>query len=180
MFSATVQPLVHSLMQGTNALVFAYGVTNSGKTYTIHGNEANGSEGILPRIFRSGFTMLELLQSPEGREHDVVNEFGNYDNFEVIQRHFDPTASYSIVFSALEIYNEKLVDLLDSRGKDLKMVEESGEMLVKGIQEVEVKSFADATQQLRMAKGRIQMGQTSCNNDSGQGFSNAGKFIFFP
>eukprot|EP00667_Euglena_gracilis_P008394 EG_transcript_8505 len=178
-FRASVLPLVHSLVQGTSALVFAYGVTNSGKTYTIHGPEGHGgeAEGVLPRIFRSAFTMLDLLQAPEGREQDVVREFGNFDNFEVIQRGFDPTAAYAVVFSALEIYNEKLVDLLDLRGagaslgKDLKMVEEGGEMVVKGLQELEVKNVAEALGHLRAARSRIQMGQTMCNADSSRSHS---------
>uniref|UniRef100_A0A7S4G546 Kinesin motor domain-containing protein n=1 Tax=Eutreptiella gymnastica TaxID=73025 RepID=A0A7S4G546_9EUGL len=170
-FTTVVQPLVHSLVRGMSSLVFAYGVTNSGKTYTVHGLEGEDNEGILPRIFRSAFTALELLEEPEGKGYEIVDEFGNYDNFEVIQQQYDPQAQYVILFSALEIYNEKLLDLLDGKSKDLKLVEESGEMVVKGVQEMEVKTLDEALQLLRNARSRIQTGQTLCNADSSRSHS---------
>ncbi|XP_078543417.1 kinesin-like protein KIF20A [Lissotriton helveticus] len=46
-FEGTVKDLVNYLVDGKNALVFTYGVTNSGKTFTIQGTPKDG--GILPR-----------------------------------------------------------------------------------------------------------------------------------
>lgn len=46
-FEGTVKDLVNYLVDGKNTLVFTYGVTNSGKTFTIQGTPKDG--GILPR-----------------------------------------------------------------------------------------------------------------------------------
>ncbi|XP_067836181.1 kinesin-like protein KIF20A [Heptranchias perlo] len=47
LFDGTVKDLVKQFLQGQNSLVFTYGVTNAGKTYTIQGTAKDG--GILPR-----------------------------------------------------------------------------------------------------------------------------------
>ncbi|KAM9308045.1 kinesin-like protein KIF20A [Gastrophryne carolinensis] len=46
-FDGTMKDLVNSFVQGQNGLVFTYGVTNAGKTFTIQGTPKDG--GILPR-----------------------------------------------------------------------------------------------------------------------------------
>uniref|UniRef100_A0A803SQ36 Kinesin-like protein n=1 Tax=Anolis carolinensis TaxID=28377 RepID=A0A803SQ36_ANOCA len=46
-FDAAMKDVVTDVLNGKNWLVYTYGVTNSGKTYTIQGNGADG--GILPR-----------------------------------------------------------------------------------------------------------------------------------
>jgi hypothetical protein len=62
-FKSTTLPLVQNLLQGENGLIFAYGVTNSGKTYTIQGGQGPGQGGILPRALNVIFTGLEGLHS---------------------------------------------------------------------------------------------------------------------
>lgn len=63
-FAKTTLPLVQDLLDGQNGLIFAYGVTNSGKTYTIQGGNKPGSGGILPR------TLDVIFNSVEGRQSD--------------------------------------------------------------------------------------------------------------
>ncbi|XDV17271.1 hypothetical protein PO909_023167, partial [Leuciscus waleckii] len=46
-FEGTISSQVHEFLHGKNALVFSYGVTNAGKTYTIQGSQKD--PGILPR-----------------------------------------------------------------------------------------------------------------------------------
>eukprot|EP00062_Callorhinchus_milii_P006809 gi/632947726/ref/XP_007889193.1/ PREDICTED: kinesin-like protein KIF20A [Callorhinchus milii] len=46
-FDGTIKNLVKQFLKGQNSLVFTYGVTNAGKTYTIQGTPKDG--GILPR-----------------------------------------------------------------------------------------------------------------------------------
>ena len=46
-FDSTMLPIVEDVLNGHNGLVFTYGVTNSGKTYTVQGTPKDG--GILPR-----------------------------------------------------------------------------------------------------------------------------------
>ncbi|TFK93524.1 kinesin-domain-containing protein [Polyporus arcularius HHB13444] len=60
-FSKTTLPLVRDVLEGRNALLFAYGVTNSGKTYTIQGGSEAGSAGIIPRTLDVIFNSIEGL-----------------------------------------------------------------------------------------------------------------------
>ena len=62
-FTKTTLPLVQDLLQGQNALLFAYGVTNSGKTYTVQGGGDPSSAGILPRTLDVIFNSVDHLQS---------------------------------------------------------------------------------------------------------------------
>lgn len=54
---------MRDLLNGENGLVFAYGVTNSGKTYTIQGGSSKGSAGLLPRTLDVIFNSLDGLHS---------------------------------------------------------------------------------------------------------------------
>ena len=60
-FSKTTLPLVRDVLEGQNGLLFTYGVTNSGKTYTIQGGSSEGSAGILPRTLDVIFNSIEGL-----------------------------------------------------------------------------------------------------------------------
>ncbi|XP_076142338.1 kinesin-like protein KIF20B isoform X2 [Alosa pseudoharengus] len=57
MFDGTVKTLVKDVLEGGNSLVFTYGVTNAGKTYTFLGPETNA--GILPRSLNVIFSSIE-------------------------------------------------------------------------------------------------------------------------
>ncbi|KAF8272945.1 P-loop containing nucleoside triphosphate hydrolase protein [Lactarius quietus] len=61
-FVKTTLPLVRSLLDGEDGLLFAYGVTNSGKTYTMQGGSHESSAGILPRTIDVLFNSVEGLQ----------------------------------------------------------------------------------------------------------------------
>ena len=45
-FDAAMSPLVENLLQGQHSLLFAYGITNAGKTHTIMGTK--DQPGLLP------------------------------------------------------------------------------------------------------------------------------------
>ena len=82
----TVRPLVHEVMQGFEATVFAYGQTGTGKTHTMEGEiVCEEKKGIIPRAVEAIFESL--------------GEKGKY-------------ASSAVTASYLEIYNEELSDLL--------------------------------------------------------------------
>ncbi|KAJ7316616.1 hypothetical protein JRQ81_002778 [Phrynocephalus forsythii] len=55
-FEATMKDVVKDVLNGQNWLVYTYGVTNSGKTYTIQGSGADG--GILPRSLATIFNSI--------------------------------------------------------------------------------------------------------------------------
>ena len=58
-FGKTTLPLVRDALEGQNGLLFAYGVTNSGKTHTIQGGSGEGSAGIIPRTLDVIFNSIE-------------------------------------------------------------------------------------------------------------------------
>jgi len=60
-FAKTTLPLVRSLLDGEDGLLFAYGVTNSGKTYTMQGGSEKSTAGILPRTIDVLFNSIEGL-----------------------------------------------------------------------------------------------------------------------
>ena len=49
-------------MKGKNGLLFTYGITNSGKTYTMTGEPDNA--GILPRCLDILFNSISDVQAP--------------------------------------------------------------------------------------------------------------------
>ncbi|CAH8471127.1 unnamed protein product [Schistosoma mattheei] len=79
-------PLLLRALDGYNACLFAYGMTSSGKTYSITGPPDD--PGIIRRISK--------------------------DMFEEIGRRTEPTTSFSVKMSYYEIYNERIRDLLSS------------------------------------------------------------------
>jgi hypothetical protein len=94
-------PAVEAVVSGYNAAIIAYGQTGAGKTHTMMG--PNGSvdvdapdQGIVPRAVRALFT--HMLNADEGLE-------------------------FSVVVNYVEIYQEKIRDLLDVSRDDLKIGE---------------------------------------------------------
>lgn len=71
-FDESTLPLVKDVLNGENALLFAYGVTNSGKTYSIQGTPQE--PGILPRCLDVIFNSLNGLHSDSrvGFESKIV------------------------------------------------------------------------------------------------------------
>jgi kinesin family protein 20 len=61
-FTKTTLPLVKDVLEGQNTLLFTYGVTNSGKTFTVHGGNEEGSAGIVQRTLDVMFNSIEGLQ----------------------------------------------------------------------------------------------------------------------
>jgi Kinesin motor domain len=61
-FTNTTLPLIKDLLNGESGLIFAYGVTNSGKTYTIQGKNNLEEAGILPRALDVVFNSIQGLQ----------------------------------------------------------------------------------------------------------------------
>ncbi|AJW07825.1 Kip2p [Saccharomyces cerevisiae YJM1273] len=86
-YERTSKPMIDKLLMGFNATIFAYGMTGSGKTFTMSGNEQE--LGLIPLSVSYLFTNI-MEQSMNG------------------DKKFDVLISY------LEIYNERIYDLLES------------------------------------------------------------------
>jgi hypothetical protein len=65
-FETTTLPLVEQALQGESGLMFSYGVSNSGKTYTIQGggdDKTGGVDrGMIPRTIDVIFNSIEGLE----------------------------------------------------------------------------------------------------------------------
>jgi hypothetical protein len=78
------------LIEGFNSLVFAYGQSSAGKTYTMGLNEKN----------KAGLITLAL--------DDLFNRLSNSNE----------PADFEVKISYIEIYNEKVYDLLDEKSAE--------------------------------------------------------------
>lgn len=85
-YGKTTQPLIDRLIEGYNATIFAYGMTGSGKTFTMSGTEEE--KGLIPLSVSYLFSSLLEKTNTENEKSEVW-------------------------VSYLEIYNEKINDLLD-------------------------------------------------------------------
>eukprot|EP01084_Bolivina_argentea_P040145 74188_1 len=97
-YEASTRPLIDGMFLGNDGLLFVYGLTNAGKSFTTFGTKPN--PGILPRVLTDIFERIEDIDSV-CYESDVV-------------------------ISLFEIEDENIVDLLDLSGKskdDRKAVE---------------------------------------------------------
>ena len=63
LFKKTTFPLIQDVLNGRNSLLFAYGVTNSGKTYSIQGGSTEQEAGIIPRTMDVLFSSIDGLHS---------------------------------------------------------------------------------------------------------------------
>ncbi|KAG6837857.1 hypothetical protein H0H93_013010 [Arthromyces matolae] len=143
-FVKTTLPLVRDVLHGQNGLLFTYGVTNSGKTYTVQGGTQIGSAGILPRALDVIFNSIDGLHGdgrfrpvrlqgvepahpsdskppPVAPEPTLAEVFGQHMDISASDTDIDPTNlkvdrnyEYTIWLSYAEVYNEKIYDLLDS------------------------------------------------------------------
>ncbi|XP_052153063.1 kinesin-like protein KIN-7E, chloroplastic isoform X2 [Oryza glaberrima] len=113
--------------------VFAYGVTSSGKTHTMHGEQK--SPGIIPLAVKDVFS---IIQDTPGRE-------------------------FLLRVSYLEIYNEVINDLLDPIGQNLRIREDAQGTYVEGIKEEVVLSPAHALSLIASGEEHRHVGSNNFN-----------------
>lgn len=143
LFEATTRPVLDAALRGKSGLVFAYGVTNSGKTYTISGTTE--APGVLPQALQ--YVMDEL---PRRKAEDA----------QPVTR---VTATY------LEIYNENVYDLLSPalrKRRALRVQDCDGKIQVRGAVEKTIKTLEEGLELLDMGRRHKQMAETNCNSDS--------------
>ncbi|XP_030762500.1 kinesin-like protein KIF23 isoform X2 [Sitophilus oryzae] len=142
-FNHVAYPLLDDLLHGKNGLLFTYGVTGSGKTYTLTGEQNN--PGIMPRCIDTIFNTIGDYQAPKcviksdrmngfeiQSEEDALQDRLNsvrHDKFAKTQRKESEKISYlndgtkiqnvnenniyAVFISYVEIYNNSVFDLLD-------------------------------------------------------------------
>lgn len=140
--------LVQSALEGYNVCVFAYGQTGSGKTYTMEGLPGIETEGMIPRTVRHIFQ--------EMREFQLLGW------------------EYRIEASFLEIYNEHIVDLLDSQSKnhEIRMADSKGhDLYVSNLKIEEIHSPEELHECLLTAQRNRAVAATASNERSSRSHS---------
>ncbi|XP_032595275.1 kinesin-like protein KIN-7I isoform X2 [Drosophila grimshawi] len=134
-FDCMAKHIVEACIKGFNGTIFAYGQTSSGKTYTMMGDERN--PGVM------------VLAAKE-----IFNQIALYDDREFLIR-----------VGYIEIYNEKIYDLLNKKNQDLKIHESNG-MVHVNCEECIITSEHDLLQFLCMGNKERTVGETNMNERS--------------
>eukprot|EP00730_Choanoeca_flexa_P001208 TRINITY_DN10530_c0_g1_i1.p1 TRINITY_DN10530_c0_g1~~TRINITY_DN10530_c0_g1_i1.p1 ORF type:complete len:1028 (+),score=289.58 TRINITY_DN10530_c0_g1_i1:52-3135(+) len=129
-------PMVQSSLDGFNGCIFCYGQTSAGKSYTMLGDQ--GNPGLIPRICE------QLLAA--------------------ITASSDTPVEHQLTLSMLEIYNERVYDLLSSSSQlpecRVRQHPKQG-FFVEGVAKVPVSAYADI--EARMQHG-IRLRSTAATN----------------
>ncbi|CAL0320978.1 unnamed protein product [Lupinus luteus] len=137
---AQTKPIVTSVLDGFNVCIFAYGQTGTGKTFTMEGTPEH--RGVNYR------TLEELFRLTEER-HGITK--------------------YELRVSMLEVYNEKIRDLLaENSSQPTKRLEikqaADGTQEVPGLVEAPVNGTEDVWEILKIGNGVRSVGST-CSNE---------------
>eukprot|EP00796_Vickermania_ingenoplastis_P004079 gene4079-2927_t len=151
-------PVLRNVLDGYNGCVLAYGQTGSGKTFTMMGPPAVlGSGGVTGRAGRKGkeddFTN-DIKKPLEGIVPRLVRDLFRELHKKRID---DDTLSFKIELEYLEIYKEKVMDLLSPTSEDSLRVRQHNEKgpYVEGITRKQVGSAEEVFQFLR--QGNVQI-----------------------
>jgi len=103
-YAGTIQPCIEKFFGGDNLLIFSYGVTNSGKTYTMQGS--NTEPGLIPRTLDYLFETIKSSQNSDDSKEDD-------DSFEIFR--YKPSMFNEIVeltdIKAEMAYKAKILSL---------------------------------------------------------------------
>ena len=140
-------PIVDSVLEGFNGTILAYGQTSSGKTHTMLGPDIDDdvNKGIIPRMVAGIFGKIE--SAPEDIE-------------------------FTVKVSFIEIYNEKIRDLLDPKKMNLKVREDKDTgVFVKDMTESYVGGEDEVFSLLKIGNENRAIGVTDMNSQSSRSHS---------
>jgi kinesin family protein 5 len=147
-FDFSIKPTVDDILNGYNGTVFAYGQTGAGKSFTMMGAgdiENEETRGIIPRIVAQIFE--SILQSPSNIE-------------------------YTVRVSYMEIYMERIRDLLNPANDNLPIHEEKNRgVYVKGLLEIYVSSVEEVYEVMRRGGSARAVSATNMNQESSRSHS---------
>lgn len=147
MFQAAAGPVVSGVLTGYNGTLFAYGQTGSGKTHTMEGPDINDQEmkGIIPRMMDALFIGLVNASS---------------------------STEFTIKVSFLEIYMERIQDLLDETKANLQVKEDKGRgIYIQDATEVFVSSPAEMMAVMKTGSSNRSVAATRMNERSSRSHS---------
>ncbi|EEH50306.1 kinesin heavy chain [Paracoccidioides brasiliensis Pb18] len=146
-FDFSIRSTVDDILNGYNGTVFAYGQTGAGKSYTMMGSDIDdeAGKGIIPRIVEQMFA--SILASP-----------GNIE--------------YTVRVSYMEIYMERIRDLLVPHNDNLPVHEEKSRgVYVKGLLEIYVSSVQEVYEVMRRGGAARAVSATNMNQESSRSHS---------
>ncbi|XP_029986621.1 kinesin-like protein KIF13B, partial [Sphaeramia orbicularis] len=135
--------LLNNAFMGYNACIFAYGQTGSGKSYTMMGS--SDQPGLIPRLCSSLFSRTE--QEEEEGEGE----------------------SFTVEVSYMEIYNERVRDLLDPKGSRQTLRVREHTVLgpyVDGLSRLAVASYKDIESLMSEGNKSRTVAATNMNEES--------------
>uniref|UniRef100_A0A8C2ZWB5 plus-end-directed kinesin ATPase n=1 Tax=Cyclopterus lumpus TaxID=8103 RepID=A0A8C2ZWB5_CYCLU len=137
-----VEMLRHAF-EGYNVCIFAYGQTGAGKSYTMMGRQEQDEQGIIPLLCEDLFTK--------------INGSNNDNNM-----------SYSVEVSYMEIYCERVRDLLNPKNKGNLRVREHPLMgpYVEDLSKLAVTSFNDIQDLMESGNKARTVAATNMNETS--------------
>ncbi|KAG7452472.1 kinesin heavy chain [Guyanagaster necrorhizus] len=146
-FDYGVKDIVKDVLDGYNGTVFAYGQTGSGKTFTMMGADIDSDDlkGIIPRITE------QIFQS-------IVES--------------DAHLEYLVKASYMEIYLEKIRDLLAPQNDNLQVHEEKSKgVYVKNLSDYYVSSAREVYEIMRTGGEARVVSSTDMNAESSRSHS---------
>lgn len=149
-YAEAADHIVDGVIEGVNGTVMAYGQTGAGKTFTMTGDTQNFAQrGIIPRA--------------------VTHLFAEIENH--------PQQDFTVSVSFMEIYNEKIFDLLDDAGataeKDFQITEDARThtMQVRGLTVEEVANEEEALRALFRGEENRIVAEHQLNKQSNRSHS---------
>lgn len=133
-FTHVAEPLLERFLAGDSCVLFAYGMTNAGKTYTIQGNPER--PGILPQLV-----------------HAVLQRMGGQ-------------SGWDLQASMLEIYQEKVYDLLGKKRDKLAIRDGNGRVEVVKLSSHPIGSADEAIRLMDTAASKRSKATTFLNSGS--------------
>lgn len=146
-FDFSIRPTVDDILNGYNGTVFAYGQTGAGKSYTMMGSSIDDEvgRGVIPRIVEQIFA--SIMTSPS-------------------------TIEYTVRVSYMEIYMERIRDLLSPQNDNLPVHEEKNRgVYVKGLLEIYVSSVQEVYEVMRRGGNARAVAATNMNQESSRSHS---------
>jgi len=146
-FDYSIRSTVDDVLAGYNGTVFAYGQTGSGKTFTMMGADIDDAEikGIIPRIVQQIFQSI---------------------------RQSDSSIEFTVKVSYMEIYMEKIRDLLVPQNDNLPIHEDKLRgVYVKGLHEFYVAETEEVIQILERGGKSRAVAATNMNQESSRSHS---------
>ncbi|XP_035580532.1 kinesin-like protein KIF1C isoform X1 [Zalophus californianus] len=133
--------LLHAF-EGYNVCIFAYGQTGAGKSYTMMGRQEPGQQGIVPQLCEDLFSRVNKNESAQ--------------------------LSYSVEVSYMEIYCERVRDLLNPKSRGSLRVREHPILgpYVQDLSKLAVTSYADIADLMDCGNKARTVAATNMNETS--------------